>query len=501
MKTENILYDRLFGVHKYNSDVFLVLDNAKHVNYDEFITLATAFASVLENNGLIKGDRVLLKVDKSVQALAVYAACIQTGTVLVPLNTAYTKSELEYFISDAGPSLIVCDQSEEQVVKQILNYKEVAVLTLNNDATGSLIDEANKISIPADITPCDSDDLAALLYTSGTTGKSKGAMLTHSNLLSNTKSLVECWQFSKADVLLHALPIFHIHGLFVACNVALMSGCCVIFLPSFKLDLIVKALPAATTMMGVPTFYTRLLDDLRFDKQLVEHMRLFVSGSAPMLEDTHYTFEQRTGHRVLERYGMTETNMNTSNPYSDDRRIGTVGLPLDNVTVRINDADSGKELNVNEIGVIQVKGPNVFSGYWNMPEKTAEEFTNDGFFITGDLGFLDDQGYLTIIGREKDLIISGGYNVYPKEVESLLDAIEGIDESAVVGIADMDLGEKVVAIIVLENSSALTKSTIINAAKEKLASYKCPKLIYFLDELPRNTMGKVQKNILRDQFS
>ncbi|MEP4434653.1 MAG: AMP-binding protein, partial [Hyphomicrobiales bacterium] len=342
--------------------------------------------------------------------------------------------------------------------------------------------------------------LAAFLYTSGTTGRSKGAMLSHNNLLSNATVLKDYWHFTSDDCLLHALPIFHTHGLFVGSNVSLLAGGSVIFLPSFKTDDMIANLPKATAMMGVPTFYTRLLDDDRFTGELVAHMRLFVSGSAPLLAETHKEFETRTGHRILERYGMTETNMITSNPYDGPRRAGTVGFPLPGIDIRIAEPDTGAKLPQGDIGVVELKGPNVFQGYWQMPEKTKTEFREDGYFITGDMGMIDDQGYLQIVGRAKDLIISGGYNIYPKEVEILLDDQDGIKESAVIGVPHPDFGEAVVGVIVAENGKAIETSKVLETIRQDIARFKQPKQLFEVSELPRNTMGKVQKNVLREQY-
>ncbi len=500
-KAVNPLYDALLKPHTQNSNSFLILEDGQRVSYAEFIQLAGQIANVFKSIGVNKGDRVLVKVAKSPEALATYAACIQTGTVLVPLNTAYTPAETNYFIADAEPALIICDPDEETSISKSLENPGTHLLTLTDNCSGSLVDSIDRNTAIAETQSCSADDLVALLYTSGTTGKPKGAMLTHGNLLSNGQSLVDCWAFTEQDVLLHALPIFHIHGLFVACNVALLSGCSMVFLSKFNLDSIIDSLSKASVMMGVPTFYTRLLEDKRFNENLTKHMRLFISGSAPMLKQTHMAFEQRTGHRVLERYGMTETNMNTSNPYHQERKIGTVGLTLSDVLVRIRDTDTGQCLGADLTGAIEVKGPNVFKGYWKLAQKTAEEFTDDGYFITGDLGFLDQEGYLTIVGRHKDLVISGGYNVYPKEIETVLDAIDGVTESAVIGIPDHDFGEKVVAVVVKQQSTSINETDLIEICKTKLAAYKCPKQVFFVDALPRNAMGKVQKNSLRQQFS
>ncbi|MCY4312757.1 MAG: AMP-binding protein, partial [Gammaproteobacteria bacterium] len=346
--------------------------------------------------------------------------------------------------------------------------------------------------------PRSPQDVAAILYTSGTTGRSKGAMLTHDNLWSNAKVLKDCWQFTQQDVLLHALPIFHTHGLFVATNVLVLSGGSMIFMPRFRVDEAIRQLPKSTSMMGVPTFYTRLLADSRFGQDLVRHMRIFVSGSAPLLAETHRTFRQRTGHQIVERYGLTETGMNTSNPYQGECRAGMVGLALPGIEVRIAAVDSGEILSPDNIGSIQVRGPNVFSGYWRMPEKTSEDFTKDGFFVTGDLGRLSEDLYLTIVGRNKDLIISGGYNVYPKEVELLLDCLPGVDESAVIGVPHPDFGEGVIA--VLTGTAPPDEETVIAAMSEHLARFKQPKRIFCRSELPRNSMGKVQKNRLRKWY-
>ena len=352
-----------------------------------------------------------------------------------------------------------------------------------------------------DTVPRAEDDLAAFLYTSGTTGRSKGAMLTQGNLLSNARVLAEFWRFADADVLLHALPIFHTHGLFVASNTMLLAGGSMIFLPKFDTDAVLAALPRATTMMGVPTFYTRLLDDARFSRALAGHMRLFISGSAPLLAETHRAFEARTGHRILERYGMTETNMNTSNPYDGARVAGTVGPPLPGVELKVTHPETGKELPHGEIGVIEVRGPNVFTGYWQMPDKTAEDLRPNGFFITGDLGLIDENGYVQIVGRGKDLIISGGYNIYPKEVELLLDALPGVKESAVIGAPHPDFGESVVAVLVPEDGAAPDLKAIAGALEGQLARFKQPRHIAVVKALPRNTMGKVQKNVLREDFA
>ncbi|MFN7053169.1 MAG: AMP-binding protein, partial [Gemmobacter sp.] len=391
----------------------------------------------------------------------------------LPLNTAYTADEVEYFLGNATPKLFLCDGAKQAALAPVAARHGARVLTLNPDGSGSLPDAAAgqpEVITPAD---CGPDDLAAFLYTSGTTGRSKGAMLTHGNLLSNAQVLVDLWRFTADDVLLHALPIFHTHGLFVASNISLLTGGRMIFLPGFDLEAVLRLLPQATSMMGVPTFYTRLLDDPRFTRDLVGHMRLFISGSAPLLAETHTSFEARTGHRILERYGMTETNMNTSNPYEGDRRAGTVGLPLPGVELRV--MQEGAELPPGEVGVIEVRGPNVFKGYWQMPEKTREELREDGWFITGDLGWQGEDGYVTIVGRAKDLVISGGFNVYPKEVELLLDAVPGVLESAVIGLPHPDFGEAVFAVLVPQKGAELVPEAVLAAIAGRLARFKQPK--------------------------
>ena len=497
----NPLYDALFAPHEGKTSPFLKLSDGTIVSHGAFLQEVDRTANALVSLGVAPGDRVAVHVIKSRQALALYAACMKSGAVFLPLNTAYTPRELEYFVGDSGAALFVCDPSEEVELRDIAAQTGAQLKTLGANGEGSLTDLV--AAQPAAFTPVarDKDDLAALLYTSGTTGRSKGAMLTHENLLSNAKSLVEAWRFTRDDVLLHALPIFHSHGLFVATNVMLLAGGSMIFLPKFDVETVLSRLPEATTMMGVPTFYTRLLDEARFSKDLVAHMRLFISGSAPLLADTHTQFENRTGHRILERYGMTETSMNTSNPYEGARRAGTVGFPLPGVEAKVCDPETGAELPTGEIGVLWVRGPNVFKGYWQMPEKTREELRDDGFFITGDLSLIDAEGYVHIVGRGKDLIISGGYNIYPKEIELFLDALPNVKESAVIGAPHPDFGESVIAVLVPEDGAKIDAAAIQEIARRDLAGFKRPRHIQVAAELPRNTMGKVQKNQLRDQFA
>ncbi|ANP36647.1 malonyl-CoA synthase [Phaeobacter gallaeciensis] len=496
----NPLYDGLFGAHAGKSTPFLYLPDGQVVSHQAFLEMAAQIAHVLTGKGLQPGDRVAVQVEKSPEALALYAACAQAGLVFLPLNTAYTADELSYFIENSGASVVVCDTGKEATVAPITKPLGAALETLNADGSGTLMDQAAAMPTSYDTVDRESEDLAAFLYTSGTTGRSKGAMLTQNNLLSNAETLAAEWRFTPDDVLLHALPIFHTHGLFVASNVTLLAGGAMIFLPKFDLDAVIENLPRATTMMGVPTFYTRLLGDARFTGDLTRHMRLFVSGSAPLLAETHVQFEERTGHRILERYGMTETNMNTSNPYEGERRAGTVGFPLPGVELKITNPASGAPLPAGEVGQIEVRGPNVFKGYWQMPEKTAAELRSDGFFITGDLGMVDADGYVHIVGRNKDLIISGGYNIYPKEIELVLDEQPGVLESAVIGVPHPDFGETVLGVLVPAPGETPDTDAIMDAVRDVLARFKHPRKLVVLDELPRNTMGKVQKNILREQY-
>ncbi|MCR9152182.1 MAG: malonyl-CoA synthase [Rhodobacteraceae bacterium] len=496
----NPLYDRLFGAHAGKDSPFLRLEDGSVVTYAGFLGLGAQMAHVLAHGGLQPGDRLAAQVQKTPEALALYAACVQAGVVFLPLNTAYTTDELTYFIQDSGARMIVYDAKSEQAVPSIANRMGARSETLNADGSGTLTDCARVMPRSFPTVARSSDDLAALLYTSGTTGRSKGAMLSQGNLLSNAVTLAGEWRFTSEDVLLHALPIFHTHGLFVATNVTLAAGASMIFLPRFDLDRLVGLMPQATVLMGVPTFYTRLLDHPDFDCRLASGMRLFVSGSAPLMAETHARFAERTGHRILERYGMTETNMNTSNPYAGDRRAGTVGLPLPGVEVKITDLDTEATLPAGKVGQIEVRGPNVFKGYWRMPEKTAAELRADGFFITGDLGKIDEDGYLHILGRNKDLIISGGYNIYPKEIELVLDAQPGVLESAVIGVPHRDLGETVIGVIVAEPGQLPDLDRIMTAVRASLARFKHPKRLVVVPDLPRNAMAKVQKNVLREEF-
>ncbi|MGX1102763.1 MULTISPECIES: malonate--CoA ligase [Bradyrhizobium] len=494
------LFSRLFdGLDDPGRLAIEQLDGSR-ISYGDLIARAGQMANVLVERGVKPGDRVAAQTEKSVSALVLYLATVRAGGVYLPLNTAYTLNELEYFITDAEPALVVCDPSKQDGIKAIAAKVGAKVETLGASGKGSLTEAADKAATEFATVPRGNNDLAAILYTSGTTGRSKGAMLSHDNLASNSYSLVDYWRFTDKDVLIHALPIYHTHGLFVASNVTLFARASMVFLPKFDPDVIIKLMARATVMMGVPTFYTRLLQNPGLNKDATRHMRLFISGSAPLLADTHREWSARTGHAVLERYGMTETNMNTSNPYDGDRVPGAVGFALPGVSVRVTDPETGKELARETIGMIEVKGPNVFQGYWRMPEKTKAEFRRDGFFITGDLGKIDDKGYVHILGRGKDLVISGGFNVYPKEIESEIDAMPGVIESAVIGVPHADFGEGVTAVLVCSKGADISEAAVLKALDGRLAKFKMPKRVFVVDELPRNAMGKVQKNILRDTY-
>ncbi len=495
----NTLFEALFAPLAGRDDVLLHLADGTGLSAAQFLDMVSRMAGALRAAGVSPGDRVAVQVAKTPEALALYGGAVAAGAVFLPLNTAYTPAEVGYFVGNAEPALIVADPDRADALAGVAGG--VPVLTLGPEGTGTLADLAAAQPAGFGAVTRGPDDLAAILYTSGTTGRSKGAMLSHRNLLSNAEVLAREWRFGPQDVLLHALPIFHTHGLFVATNIALLTGGAMIFLPGFDLPAILRLLPKATAMMGVPTFYTRLLDDPRFTRDLVAGMRLFVSGSAPLLAETHRAFEARTGHRILERYGMTETNMNTSNPYAGERRAGTVGLPLPGVAVRVADPTTGAALPAGEVGMIEVKGDNVFKGYWRMPAKTAEEMRDDGFFITGDLGRFDADGYLTIVGRQKDLIITGGFNVYPKEVEMVMDDLPGVLESAVIGVPHPDFGEAVLAVVVPEPGAAPEPAAIERALRDRLARFKQPKAVELVEALPRNAMGKVQKAELRARFA
>ena len=464
---------------------------------------ATAMiANLLRSLSLPEGSRVAVQVEKSVEALMLYLATLRAGYVFLPLNTAYQSAEIEYFLGDATPAVVVCTGKNFGWVAKIA-FKAGArhVFTLNDDRTGSLLERAAHHSDVHEIAAKQPDDLAAILYTSGTTGRSKGAMLTHGNLLSNARVLKSYWGWRPGDVLIHALPIFHVHGLFVASHGAMLNGSKMIWLARFDPTLVIDKMAQATVFMGVPTLYVRMLAEPGLSQQVARHMRLFISGSAPLLIETFNEWKERTGHTILERYGMSETIMLTSNPYGPqqgERRGGTVGFPLPGVELRVR-GDDGQELAAGEIGNIQVRGPNVFKGYWKMPEKTREEFTDDGWFKTGDVGKIDERGYVTIVGRSKDLIISGGYNVYPAEIEAYINEMPGVAESALVGVPHPDFGEVGIAVVIPKPGASIDGDQVIAQLKSQLANFKIPKRCFIVDQLPRNTMGKVQKNILREQ--
>lgn len=459
-------------------------------------------ANYLVEAGLQTGDRVSVQVEKSVAALWLYLGTIRAGMVFHPMNPAYTDDELRFFLQDAAPALLVCSSARSAALQELRDELGVRHLhTLDADGSGTLMDAAQHRANHFTTVHTQASDLAALVYSSGTTGRPKGIMLSHRNLVENISALVDCWGFVRGDCLLHALPIFHVHGLFVAIGCVLMSGSSMRWLRGFDVPTVLKQLPYSTVMMGVPTFYTRLLAEPTFTAQSCAGMRLFISGSAPLLAETFTAFAQRTGHTLLERYGMTETGMNTSNPLHGERRAGTVGLPLPGVAVRVCGADGGTA-GIKEVGELQVRGANVFVGYWNMPDQTSRDFTPDGFFRTGDQAFIDEQGYVSIVGRSKDMVISGGLNVYPKEVELLIDAVPGVLESAVIGVPDADFGEAVVAVVVrAAGEGAVSAAGIRDAISARAAKFKLPKRIVFVDELPRNAMGKVQKDVLRKRYS
>jgi len=479
---------------------FLETPDGRSLRYAQVDQQTGRLLGVLQANGVGKGDRVVVQVEKSIEAVLLYLACLRAGAIYIPLNTAYTPSEVAYFLDNATPKLFVCTPDRRAALEDTASAAGVsALLSLGVQGDGELMAAAADALTSDEIVEVGGRDLAAILYTSGTTGRSKGAMLSHGNLASNAQVLHDYWHWQPDDVLLHALPIFHVHGLFVALHCALLGGSRVIFLPRFAADDMLARLPDATVMMGVPTFYTRLLDHRGFDRHACRNMRLFISGSAPLLAETHRDFEARTGHRILERYGMTEAGMITSNPYDGERIAGTVGYPLPGVRARVAD-EQGRELPRGEPGVLEIQGPNVFQGYWEMPEKTAEEFRSDGWFITGDIAVMADDDRVSIVGRAKDLIISGGFNVYPKEVETQIDLLPGIRESAVVGLPHPDFGEGVAAVVVPDGDAGLNEAGVIAALGDRLARFKQPKRVFFVEELPRNTMGKVQKNTLRDRY-
>ncbi|MCX7174913.1 MAG: malonyl-CoA synthase [Proteobacteria bacterium] len=482
----------------------MILPDGRVWTYDDVERASGRIANLIVALGLKPGDRVAAQVEKTPEALVLYLATLRAGMVFLPLNPAYQRHEIEYFLKDAEPGLFVY-RPQNRVLAEALALKTGVrhVRELGDDGRGSLIDAATPFANDFACVPRKGDDLAAILYTSGTTGRSKGAMLSHRNLAANATVLHAYWHFQPGDVLLHMLPIFHVHGLFVACHCALLNGSAMLFEPKFDTARAMRLLPQASVFMGVPTYYVRLLAEPGFTRASCEHLRLFVSGSAPLLKETFDEFRARTGHTILERYGMTEGGMFASNPYDGERRGGTVGFPLPGMRIRIADA-AGRAVPPGEIGQILVKGENVFTGYWRMPEKTREEFTADGYFKTGDMGQLDADGYVTISGRSKDLVISGGLNIYPKEIEEIIDALPGVAESAVIGLPHPDFGEAVAVVVVRRKNAAgatLTEAGIAAALRGELASFKIPKKVFFVDDLPRNSMGKVQKNLLRERHT
>ena len=485
-------------------DCWLETDDAKYYSWRDLERGTAKIANLFASLQLPPGSRIAAQVEKSPEALMLYLATVRAGFVYLPLNTAYRASEMEYFIGNATPAVVVCSPKNFGWITQIAFRAGTRhVFTLDEPHqgrnSGTLLSRAVHHADHFDTVYRDPDDLAAILYTSGTTGRSKGAMLSHDNLASNIRVLQEAWHWQKGDVLLHALPLFHIHGLFVAAHGALMNGSKTIFLSKFDSESVMRHLPRATVFMGVPTYYVRLLSDPNLSHEVCKNIRLFVSGSAPLLTETFENFIEKTGHTILERYGMSETAMLTSNPYRGPRKAGTVGPALPGVSVRVMNQDN-QVCGIDEIGDIQVRGPNIFKGYWQMPEKTAEEFTEDAYFKTGDVGQFDSDGYLSIVGRSKDLIISGGYNVYPKEIESVIDEMPSVLESAVIGVPHADFGEAVIAVVVMRDDATLSEAALIDTLKTRIANFKVPKRVHFVAELPRNTMGKVQKNMLREQL-
>jgi malonyl-CoA/methylmalonyl-CoA synthetase len=500
MKSENfydLIAERLEG---HLDDIYLETPAGEHYSYSQLEAESARYAQLYMQLGLQSGDRVAVQTEKSASALFAYLGCLRAGLVYLPLNPAYRDLEIEYFLENAEPGLVICSPERLAAVKALATKRRVAhVLTLDASGRGTLHEAARACPAVFSTAAAGGDEVAVILYTSGTTGRPKGAMITHRNLAANALALHKAWGWQPGDVLLHALPIFHIHGLFVACHCAMLNASKILFLPKFDVAAVMRALPQATVFMGVPTYYTRLLAEPAFGSDVCRNMRLFTCGSAPLLPQTFREFHERTGHTILERYGMTETGMNTSNPLDGPRLPGTVGPPLPGVAVRVVDA-TGNDVANGEVGELLVKGPNVFKGYWRMPEKTVEEFTGNGFFRTGDLARRDDNGYVSIVGRAKDLIISGGLNIYPKEIEGYLDKLEGVQESAVIGVPHPDFGEAVVAVLVARpGNEDLRESDVIAALKPLIASFKVPKRVFVVPELPRNTMGKVQKNLLREK--
>tara|TARA_B100001175_G_scaffold34802_1_gene25340 strand:+ start:1070 stop:2584 length:1515 start_codon:yes stop_codon:yes gene_type:complete len=496
------LYKILYENFKSDLDkICIEIPDNKRISFKDLNILSAHFASFLNDLGLKKGDRMICQIDKSLSAIGLYLGCLRTGIIYTPLNTSYTNDEVEYFIQNIEPKLFIGRPKLNNDFKNICSRLGVPFFkTIGTSDSDPVLAEILSMDPLNIFENCNDQDVAAILFTSGTTGKSKGAMITHSNLSSNALALREIWGFTGEDVLLHALPIFHVHGLFVALNTALLSASKIIFLEKFNIDDVIRNLTKSTVMMGVPTYYNRLVNEEAFNDESYENMRLFISGSAPLTEKTFREFKKKTNHSILERYGMTETGMITSNPLDGDRVEGTVGFPLPKIKIRAT--KEGKILSENEKGIIEVKGPNVFNGYWRMKEKTEEEFTKDGFFITGDIGKIDEMGRLTLSGRSSDMIISGGYNIYPKEIEIILNTIQGIKESAIIGVKHSDLGEVPIAILVVDSKKTeLSDNEIVEALDGKLAKFKIPKSFIWIDKLPVNAMGKVQKKNLRIKYN
>lgn len=495
-KIANHLIEALCRTRQPNSlHPFAIFEDGRTLSYADFLDGAGRIAAALRNFGVMPGDRVAFQASKSIASLQVYLGAVMAGGIFVPLNPAYTSEEIEYFVADSEPALFICERSRFDALSKSNDAAHICDL----DTLRQEIDAMKRPLRAQNPVARSPSDLAAILYTSGTTGRPKGAMLSHSALAKNSDVLAKLWRFTRSDVLIHALPAYHTHGLFVATNVVLMAGCTLLFFEKFNADAVSSAFPKATALMGVPTFYTRMLQVPELNRSLASNMRLFISGSAPLLPETHDEWRRRTGHEILERYGMTEANMITSIPYHGPRKPGTVGLPLAGVELRIRESGTAREVQEGEAGMLEIKSPGLFSGYWRMPEKTKSEFTDDGYFITGDLASRDSDGFIAIEGRAKDLVISGGLNIYPKEIEGVIDRCPGVAESAVFGVPHSDFGEAAVAVVVLEDADVSIRE-IEDFLADKLARYKHPKHVAIMEALPRNAMGKVQKSVLRSDF-
>jgi len=484
---------------KDRASLFLRTNDDNRYSYDDLENFSSRYAHVLTDRGLKPGDRVATQIEKSPEAVFLYLACLKAGGVFLPLNTAYQADELEYFLDDAEPSIVVGDSRRKDLAGLCAARSKTVYVTLDADGSGTLPNASAEKPSQFQCVDRSESDLAAILYSSGTTGRPKGVMLSHANLAANASALHEVWGFAKDDILLHALPIFHTHGLFVAINTVLLNGTGMIFHNKFNADAVAGDLPDATVFMGVPTYYVRLLSCDTFTRDSCRNIRLFLCGSAPLLDETFKQFEGRTGKQIVERYGMTEAGIITSADPRKPRKAGDVGWPLPGVSLRIA-GENNQDLAPGETGEILIRGPGLFSGYWRKPEKTAEEFTADGYFKTGDLAQLDENGMVAIVGRAKDMIISGGFNVYPKEIEAIVDGLPAVDESAVVGMPHPDFGEAGMAVITLLTGEEFDESAAKQILKKELANYKVPKFFVIADELPRNAMGKVQKNVLRERF-